>query len=115
TLSGEDSSGGVLHGGLSGGTSNIAVTGTRGSWGGKGAGGTHTGFRFQGVDRDVGAVELAGRPRVLMLPGAQPGLRGALAGVSVALLLYEDLNERIREEVRNKLIYGIQVFSAVTP
>ncbi len=116
TLTEADSSGGILRGTLGDGNRNIAVTGTRGYGDRKGKSGSHTGFRFRDEAAvELGALEMIGKPRILMRPDAQSGLRDAMAGVSMALLLYEDLNTRIRDEMQAKLVHGIQVFSALTP
>jgi hypothetical protein len=116
TLVEEDSSGGVLHGklGKDGEEGTISVVGTHAYRDKKGRSPSHTGFQFEDdAGGAVGALELIGRQKVLMGENTQMELRPALAAVSAALLLYDDLNERIRDEVQNKLVYGIQVFSAV--
>ena len=114
----EDSSGGILRGelGKDGEERKIRVVGTHAYRGKKGRSQSHTGFQFQDdAGGAVGALELIGKPKVFMGEIAQEELKPALAAVSAALLLYDDLNERIRDEVQNKLVYGIQVFSAARP
>ncbi|HKP94853.1 MAG TPA: hypothetical protein VJ385_03750 [Fibrobacteria bacterium] len=112
TLIEEDSSGNDLRGNLSDGVGLIEVSGTHAYQGRKVRSPQHTGFLFQDVTGPLGAVELLGKQKVLLQPQISPEKRSLLAAVSASLLLYEDLNERMKEEMRNKSGTGLQVVSA---
>jgi hypothetical protein len=114
-LAEEDTSGGDLRGHLSDGVRLIEVTGTHEYRGRRAKSPTHTGFRFLDGTETLGAVELLGKQKVLIHESAPENLRPLLAAVSASLLLYEDLNARMKQEMKNKSEYGIQVASAEGP
>jgi hypothetical protein len=115
TLAEDDSSGNILRGSLTDGTRLVEVTGTHALQGRKTLSEGHTGFQFHDISGTLGAVELLGKQRVLMQSNSNDEIRHLMAAASATLLLYEDLNQRMKEEMRNKSGYGIQMVSLDPP
>ncbi|MDB5051543.1 MAG: hypothetical protein JWO30_4614 [Fibrobacteres bacterium] len=111
----EDSSGGNLRGNLSDGERLIEVAGTHEYRGRKAKSLKHTGFQFLDGTGTLGAVELLGKQKVLIDENIPADVRPILATVSAALLLYQDLNQRMKEEMQNKSAYGIEVAAVEQP